>query len=149
MPPTLPGIYPAAYSLKQTPEKRGLKSGGLALSPSSVTLESITLGSFLNLPKPVSLSVKEDHSTYLMGVSERLKSLCKKCVAGLSRLLKVKAAERDLCPCPDGQLRAPAVPSMIQHIILKHLLCARLCAKLQGYRSQQNSTVSALMGFTL
>lgn len=35
--------------------------------------------------------------------------------------------------------RAPAVPSMIQHIILEHLLCARLCTKHQGHRTKQSS----------
>lgn len=142
------GIYPAAYSLKHTLGKRGLKSGGLALSPSSVALECITLRSFLNLSQHLSLC-KERSQHLPMGVSERLKSLCKKMCGRPFHTSQGRAAERDLCPRPDCQLRAPAVPSMIHHIISKHLLCARLCAKLQEHRSHQNSTVSALMGFTL
>lgn len=62
-----------------------------------------------------------------------------KCVAELFRPVKVEADESDLCPYSAGHLRAPAVPSMIQHIILEHLLCVRLCTKHQGHRTKQSS----------
>lgn len=62
-----------------------------------------------------------------------------KCLAELFRPAKVEAVESDLCPYSAGHLRAPAVPSMIQHIILEHLLCVRLCTKHQGHRIKQSS----------
>ena len=52
-------------TLSQRPLGKALNSGCLGLSPSSATLRWVILGSFLNLSKPLSLSIKEDHNTYL------------------------------------------------------------------------------------